>query len=351
MDKWCAFERNLTNEIALALGQDILGSMAKRLPSLTSLRTFEAAARHMSFARAADELFVTAAAVGFQIKQLEEELGGTLFIRKHRAIELTDKGRILQSSLGDVFEKIQLAWDEAHEPLQQTTLNVSGPARAVHGWVMPALTKAQSKRPDIRISWDLSKQNRDLAIGKIDMAIRWAKGPTNDLHWEPLLRTWFTPVMRPDIARFVKHPRDLEKQGLIDVEYPLDPDLKESTWAAWYRVNDLPVPENYSVTCADTASAVETALATGHIAIGGSFLVSEHLRNGALVAPFGIAVAPVSRFWLVCRKGTETTSEFQWFLNAVREGATSIDALSKDLDLRHFDGSAVNDEPVRLTGV
>lgn len=317
--------------------------MTKRLPSLTSLRTFEAAARHLSFVRAADELFVTPAAVGFQIKQLEEELGGTLFIRKHRAIELTDKGRILQSSLGDVFERIQFAWDEAHEPLKQTVLNVSGPARAVHGWVMPALAAAQSQRPDVRITWDLSKQNRDVASGKVDMAIRWAQKPTNNLHWEPLLRTWFTPVMRPDIARFVKRPSDLERQGLIDVEYPLDPDLNESTWAAWYRVNELPVPENFAVTCADTASAVETALATGHIAIAGSFLVSEHLRKGELIAPFGSAVAPLSRFWLVSRKGTETTSEYHWFLRAVRSGADAIDALSKDLDLRHFDGSSVSD--------
>lgn len=149
--------------------------------------------------------------------------------------------------------------------------------------------------------------------------------------------------MRPDIARFVKRPSDLQRQGLIDVEYPLDPDLNESTWAAWYRVNELPVPENFVVTCADTASAVETALATGHIAIAGSFLVSEHLRKGELFAPFGSAIAPLSRFWLVCRKGTETTSEYQWFLRAVRSGADAIDALSKDLDLRHFDGSSVSD--------
>lgn len=316
--------------------------MSKRLPSLTSLRTFEAAARNLSFARAADELFVTPAAVGFQIKQLEEELGGTLFIRKHRAIELTDKGQMLQKNLGRVFETIQFAWDAAHEPVQETVLTVSGPARAVHSWIMPALSRAKSQRPDIRISWDLSKQNRDIASGKIDIAIRWALEPDGDLHWTPLLRTWFTPLLRPDVGRFVRRPGDLLKQGLINVEFPLDPGNKEPTWAAWYRINGLEPPESYAVTCADTASAVETALATGHVAIGGSFLAHEHLTNAALVAPFDTAVAPYSRFWLVCRKGLERTSEHQWFLDAVHAGTVAIDALSKDMEIFHPDGSQVS---------
>ena len=323
------------------MGKIFLCQMSKRLPSLTSLRTFEAAARHLSFARAADELFVTPAAVGFQIKQLEEELGGMLFIRKHRAIELTDKGQALQKNLGRVFETIQVAWDEAHEPLQETVLTISGPARAVHSWIMPALSRAKSQRPDIRISWDLSKQNRDIASGKIDMAIRWALQPDGDLHWTPLLRTWFTPLVRPDVARFVRRPGDLIKHGLINVEFSMDPGNEEPTWATWLRLNGLEPPASYAVTCADTASAVETAIATGHVAIGGSFLASDHLGKGELVAPFGTAIAPFSRFWLVCRKGMETSPEHQWFQDAARAGTVAIDTLSKDMDIFHPDGSLV----------
>jgi len=317
--------------------------MSKRLPSLTSLRTFEAAARHLSFVRAADELFVTPAAVGFQIKQLEEELGGMLFIRKHRAIELTDKGRVLQKNLGPVFDTIQAAWDEAHEPLDERVLKVSGPAKAVHSWVMPALSKMKAERPDVRISWDISKQNRDVVSGMVDMAIRWALEPEGDLHWEPLLRTWFTPIMRPDVARFIQRPVDLQKQGLIDVEYSTDPGNAVSTWAAWYRINGLEPPTTYAVSCADTASAVETAIATGHVAIGGSFLASDHLTKGELMAPFDTAIVPFSRFWLICRNGMESTSEYQWFLDAVRKGADVLNALSKDTGLFHPDGSSVSD--------
>lgn len=316
--------------------------MSKRLPSLTSLRTFEAAARNLSFARAAQELFVTPAAVGFQIKQLEEELGGALFTRKHRAIELTDKGQLLHKNLGPVFETIQAAWDEAHEPVKETVLKVSGPAKAVHGWVMPAISRAKRRRPDVRISWDLSKQNRDLASGNVDMAIRWALKPDGDLHWEPLLRTWFTPIMRPDVARFIQRPADLKKHGLIDVEFIMDPGNGESTWATWHRINSLEPPTSYAVSCADTASAVETAIATGHVAIGGSYLASNHLAKGELVAPFNTAIAPFSRFWLVCRKGMELSKEHQWFLEALNEGAATINELTKGIDLIHPDGSAVS---------
>lgn len=315
--------------------------MSKRLPSLTSLRTFEAAARNLSFARAADELSVTAAAVGFQIKQLEEELGSALFMRKHRAVELTDRGRQLLANLGPSFRTIQSAWDAAHEPMKAKVFKVSGPAKAVHSWVLPALSAAKEPRPDLRIAWDLSKQVRDVAKGDADMAIRWALEPEGDLHWEPLLRTWFTPLMRPDIARLVQRPADLTRHGLIGVEFILDSGTEDTTWAPWFRINGLEPPDEFAVSCADTASAVETAIATGHVAMGGSFLAADHLEKGELVAPFTTAIAPFSRFWLVCRKGLEATPEYRWFLDTVRTGGTLIDEHSKRMDLLHPDGKPV----------
>jgi len=315
--------------------------MSSRLPSLTALRTFEAAARHLSFARAAAELSVTPAAVGFQIKQLEEELGASLFLRKHRAVELTDRGRELALHLGPVFKTIQSAWDEAHEPLQEKVLKVSGPAKAVHNWVLPALADAKGSRPNVRISWDLSKEIRDVASGKVDMAIRWARQPEGGLHWEPLLQTWFTPLMRADVARHVEGPKDLKKQGLIDVEFNLDAGTEQSTWVPWFRLNGLAPPEDFAISCADTASAVETAIATGHVAIGGSFLAHDHLTKGALVAPFDIAITPFSRFWLVCRRGIEPTPEYRWFLDALRRGADFINLQADGMRMFHPDESPV----------
>lgn len=312
--------------------------MSKRLPSLTALRSFEAAARNLSFAKAAGELFVTPAAVGFQIKQLEEELGGTLFLRKHRAIELTDRGRALLESIGPAFKAIQKAWDAAHQPMQQKILKVSRPARAVHSWILPAVSGLK-KKSGLLISWDLSKDVRDVSSGEVDMAIRWAKEPTGDAHWEPLLRTWFTPLVKPDIARYIKRPSDLHECGLIGVDFRLDADAAESTWSVWHRLNDLEPPDQFIVQCADTASAVETALATGHAVIAGSFLARSQLMKGELVAPFDTAVAPFSRFWLVSRNGLGTTEEYQWFLKEVQDSATSINAGAQGMRVLHPNGS------------
>lgn len=313
--------------------------MPRRLPSLTALRSFEAAARHLSFATAAKELFVTPAAVGFQIKQLEEELGGTLFLRKHRAVEITDRGRALLRELTPAFHAIQGAWNAAHDSCDATILRVTGPAKAIHSWVLPALAAAPDGPPGLRISWDFSKQMRDVQGGEVDLAIRWALRPEGDLHWTPLLRTRFTPLVRPDVARYVEGPADLAKHGLIGVEFILDSDRPGSVWEPWYRVNDLEPPRNFAVTCADKASAVDTAIATGHVAIAGSFLAHAPLARGDLVAPFDTAIAPRSRFWLVCRKGFETTAEHSWILSAIRAGSAGVDAGLAGMRLFHPDGS------------
>ena len=314
--------------------------MVKRLPSLTALRTFEAAARHLSFAKAASELFVTPAAVGFQVKQLEAELGGALFLRKHRAVELTPRGLRLSENLGPAFSSIADAWSAAQEPMEQTVLRVTGPPRALHDWVLPAVSSAKNEL-GLQVSWDMTKAMKDIAMGEADMAIRWAREPTSDLHWTPLLRTWFTPLVRPDVARYVEQPSDLLKCGLIGVDYRSDADDQETMWSAWCRLNDLDMPAKFAVTCTDTASAVETALATGHTAIAGSFLAHDHLEKGDLIAPFNIAVAPFSRFWLVCQNGFEATEEYRWFLQAVRDGASGFDVIADEMRLFHPDGSTV----------
>ncbi len=310
---------------------------------MTSLRTFEAAARHLSFAKAAHELFVTPSAVGFQIKHLEDELGGPLFLRKHRSVELTDKGRLLAASLTPAFTAIQSAWDAADVSLDTTVLKVSCPEKVAHSWLLPAITSAEGKRPKIRIIWDITNQDRNVFEGEVDIDIRWGMAPKGELHSEPLLRPWFTPLLRPDVARFVQCARDLLNHGLIDAEFALDPNMEESTWASWYRINQLKPPSEFAISCADTASAVETALATGHVALAGSFLAFKQLAKGELVAPFDVAIAPYSRFWLDCRKGLKTSREYTWFLAAIQNSTQTIDAASTEMRVFHPDGSLVID--------
>lgn len=312
--------------------------MSARLPSLKALRTFEAAARHLSFAKAASELAVTPAAVGFQIKQLEEDLGAALFLRKHRSVELTSQGLLLSSELGPAFKVVENAWMAVRSPMEPPHLKVTGPPRALQDWILPSVSRTK-RNTDLEFSWDMTKETRDLISGEADLAIRWAKEPTPDLHWEPLLRTWFTPLLRPDVARYIEHPNDLRRPGLIGVDYLVDANQQETMWASWHRLNNLEGPAEFALSCADTASAVEAAVSTGHAAIAGSFLAIEHLEKGNLVAPFETAVAPFSRFWLVCRKGTETSDSYRWFLDAALESADRINDYAARLRVYHPDGS------------
>src|SRR5210317_545459 len=113
--------------------------MPDRLPPLTALRAFEAAARHMSFAKAADELNVTPAALSFQIKSLEEHLGAPLFRRLNRAVELTEAGRALSPGATEGFQALSAAWRAAQRLQDEQTLTVTAGPAFTAKWLAPRL--------------------------------------------------------------------------------------------------------------------------------------------------------------------------------------------------------------------
>lgn len=122
------------------------------------------------------------------------------------------------------------------------------------------------------------------------------------------------------------------------MDYRVDANEPETMWSAWHRLNNLETPAEFALSSADTAGAIEAAMSTGHVAIAGSFLAFEHLEKGNLVAPFDTAVAPFSRFWLVCRKGDETTDKYRWFLDAVRDKADRINNIAARFRVYHPGG-------------
>lgn len=183
--------------------------MPNRLPSLTALRTFEAAARHMSFSKAGVEFSVTPAAVGFQIKQLEDELGAPLFVRKHRAVELTPLGQDFAHKIAPAFATITTAWQNVDKPKPVSTLRVTAPDNAALDWLMPATAAAKSARPGLEIIWDASRQLRDFDSGAWDVAVRSIREPDDRYFYEPLLKKWFMPLVRPEVARHVRCGKDI----------------------------------------------------------------------------------------------------------------------------------------------
>lgn len=311
--------------------------MAKRLPSMNALRSFEAAARHQSFAVAASELSVSPAAVGFQVKRIEEDLGFPLFIRKHRAIELTPQGAALMRQLTKGFDIIEAAWHQLDAPNPAEVLKITAPVAAVKRWLFKEMTPLSKN--DVRIAWDMSQMNRPLDGSGVDAAIRFTFSPDPDLFSEPVFRPWFTPHMRPDIARNIRTPADLHNHGLIDVDFSQNDTPGLTAWKPWFIAQGLEPPSRYAMSCADTVTAVDMAVETGHIAIGGYFATLDHISAGRLVAPFDVAVRPRSQLWFLCKNGRETEPEMLWFRNAVKDCAARLEATAAHLEMFDMTGA------------
>ena len=178
--------------------------MSDRLPPLTALRAFEAAARHMSFAKAADELNVTPAALSFQIKSLEEHLGQPVFHRLNRAVELTEIGALLTPGLESGFSEIASAWSRVRRFADQTILTVTAGPAFTALWLAPRLFTFAADHPDIELRFSASLKLVDFDRDDVDLAIRFGPRPDKALFSRALADEWATPMMSPELAKGVK---------------------------------------------------------------------------------------------------------------------------------------------------
>lgn len=182
-----------------------------RLPPLSSLRAFEAAARHESFSAAGRELNVTHAAIAQQVRRLEEALGSALLRREGRGLRLTPKGTLLAAGLGEGFARIRDAVAAAVETKADRPLRLTmTPSFAVH-WMLPRISLFRAENPDIELMLNPSPELVDLAAENYDLAIRWGNGIWPGVEAEKLLSSHFVVVASRDLVdeRKVETPADL----------------------------------------------------------------------------------------------------------------------------------------------
>lgn len=280
--------------------------MSDRLPPLTALRAFDAAARHMSFTAAANELSVTPAALSFQIKNLEEYLGTPLFIRLNRAVELTPAGRTLAPGVATAFEGLGQAWQKTRKSTNTKRLTItSGPAFMAK-WIAPRLGSFSRVHPDVELLFSASLAVLDFTRDNIDLAVRFGV-PNNDENYfeEYLLDEWILPFARPDIAARLSKPEDLLNENLIRDE-SLSFMKKEPNWQAWFKEAGVESGHISATTFNQADHAIDMALQGAGVALGRHSIAYSALESGALVAPFaiGIKIDPVYR--IRCPKGQET---------------------------------------------
>ncbi len=268
--------------------------MSRSFPGTRSLRTFEAAGRHLNFTRAAEEVGLTPAAVSHQIKELEDQLDLSLFIRTSRNIQLTPAGALLLEAAAESLDLLRRATLRARRLSRSTEqLRVSLTARFATHWLLPRLPHFRALHPGLKLSFDVSDELRDFAIDDLDLAIRFGSGRYPGLQADRLFETLIVPVCCPsllDDGPPLREPRDLLAHTLCHVAC----ETEGAPWPDWARWMTMAGVEDFDAsTCVafdDTSHVVQAVLEGGAVGLADRAMVARELEQGLLVQPFELGV-------------------------------------------------------------
>jgi len=275
--------------------------VSRRLPPLNSLKAFEAAARHLSFTRAAAELNVTQAAISHQIKGLEDRLGVLLFRRLNRTLLLTDEGQSLLPPLSDALDMLASAVARLARQDQAGVLTLSTLDSIAASWLVPRIGKFRALHPDIDVRISSSDDIVDFSSGDIDMALRYSHGKYPGMENILLMSESLFPVVSPLLLEKIG---PLEKPSDL-MHFPLLHDDMRDDWAAWMEaagVSGIDVSRGPSFSHSN--HVVQAAVAGEGVALGRSVLVVDNLSAGLLLRPFDIELKAKHAYCAVYPKFT-----------------------------------------------
>lgn len=294
------------------------------LPSLNALRAFEAAGRHLSVSRAAQELHVTPAAISHQIKALEAYLGVALFRRRNRALLLTDAGQACLPGLREGFERLAEAVDAARSQVADRPLTVSVAPSFGAKWLVPRLDRFAAAHPGIDVRLDASTRLVDPRREDVDLCIRYGPGLYSGLFVERLMAEEVVPVCSPALRRGPRGlhaPADLCRHVLLHYDAPRGGDgLPDwSMWLAAAGVKGCDVSRGPRFTMA--SMAVQAAIAGQGVALAGSVLVADDIAAGRLVKPFEMSFPAKFAYYMVCSPAAAEQPRIMAFRRWLRDEA------------------------------
>ena len=269
----------------------------RKLPPLNALRVFEAAARHRSFAKAAEELAVTPTAISHQIRILEEITGQELFRRRPRPITLTGAGERLFPVLRDGLDRFAATVAGLRADADHSPLVVAATTAFASRWLVPRLGKLKQDI-DLELEIEASETPVNLRSGTADFAIRYRRTPIPDLECGELARDRFIPVMSPALLESgssVNVIADLAQHQLIHFRWKRL-DLDPPTWERYVTEACAAEPDAATIKAAsglrlsEESHAIEAALAGQGVALVSSVLVQHELASGALVRPVDFSI-------------------------------------------------------------
>lgn len=269
--------------------------MSRRMPPLNALRAFEAAARHLSFTKAAAELNVTQAAISHQVKALEERLAAPLFRRGNQSLSLTDAGTDLLPHLTEAFDRIAVATDRLTERRHASHLNITTLPSFASKWLVARLSRFRERYPDLEVRLDSSQGLVDFSREDVDLAIRFGLGHWPGLRTDRLMAEWVRPVCSPALlsaARPLLTPEDICHHTLLHDNYEVD-------WPTWLRAANVRGVDPYrGPRFTDSALVLQAAIAGHGIALSRVSLAADDVATGLLVYPFDTIIEARFAYYL-----------------------------------------------------
>lgn len=288
--------------------------MSKRLPPLNALRVFDAAARHLSFTRAADELFVTQAAVSHQIKSLEDFLGLKLFRRRNRSLLLTEEGQSYFQDIKEIFSQLTEATRKLQSRSAKGALTVSLlPSFAIQ-WLVPRLSSFNSAYPGIDVRIQAVDREVDKLADDVDVAIFYGRGNWPGLRVEKLYAEYLLPVCSPLLLtgdKPIKIPEDLATHTLLH-------DASRRDWQTYTRQLGLNLNVQQGPIFSHSAMVLQAAIHGQGVALANNVMAQSEIEAGRLACPFNDVLVSKNAFYLVCHDSQAELGKIaafrQWIL-------------------------------------
>ncbi|MGF9562537.1 LysR family transcriptional regulator [Neorhizobium sp. JUb45] len=282
---------------------------------LNALRAFEAAARHLSFTRAAIELHVTQAAVSHQVKLLEERIGVTLFRRLPRGLMITEEGLAMLPILQESFDRMAGVLDRFEGGHLREVLTVGAVGTFTIGWLLPRLDDFAERHPFIDIRLSTNNNRVDIAAEGLDYSVRFGNGAWHDIDAEPLFETPLSALCIPSVARQLKSPEDIIHQRLLR-SYRMD------EWPGWFEQAGVAAPPIRGPVFDSSVLMVEAAMQGFGVALAPPLMFSRQISSGTLEQPFDITVSR-GQYWLTRLKSRSVTPAMQAFRGWLLEQAAA----------------------------
>ncbi|OGO75171.1 MAG: transcriptional regulator GcvA [Chromatiales bacterium RIFOXYA1_FULL_46_5] len=307
--------------------------MARRLPPLNALKAFETAARHLSFTKAAEEMFVTQAAISHQIKALEDHLGLKLFMRKNRSLLLTEEGQSYFLDIKEIFLQLHEATEKLLARGAKGSLTVSlQPSFAIQ-WLVPRLSLFSEEHSDIDVRIKAVDSDEGSLTDDVDVAIYYGRGSWRNLHADKLHTEYLLPVCSPLLLNGIKPLKDVADLR----HHTLLHDGSRQAWKDWFVSQGF---KNFNVNqgpiFSHTAMVLQAAIHGQGVALAHNVMARPDINSGRLIVPFHHVLLSKDSHYLVCRENQTELGKIVAFRQWM---AKQVELDQQDFVEQHFNNS------------